>query len=213
MKVQSGRIIYWAKFMSSAGPGRCSKSNCMCFGWTAGVSSQPYSSPAGVPQKEGPLWGNQNQNQTATASFVSSRVFDSSSSTISVLHPNASLADWWESFYLAPICPAQLNNTLFPLTFNNTTTFWKTGQSTSMRQISIPRHPRAQDQGTTRASTYVHIQQRLAAFLHTALSFTPNFKHLFDRLVRHGPTAPAFCLANCKACVSSSGARPKRLSR
>ena len=183
----------------------------MCFGWTAGVSSQPYSAPAGVPQKEGALWGN--QNQTATASFVSSRVFASSSSTISVLHPNASLADWWESFYLAPICPAQLNNTLFPLTFNNTTTFWKTGQSTSMRQISIPRHPRAQDQGTTRASTYVHIQQRLAAFLHTALSFTPNFKHLFHRLVRHGPTAPAFCLANCKACVSSSGARPKRLSR
>jgi hypothetical protein len=64
-------------------------------------------------------------------------------STIS--DPNASLADWWESFYLAPICPASTTNTLFPLTFNNTTTFWKTGQSTSMRQISIPRHPRAQD--------------------------------------------------------------------
>jgi len=68
--VQSGRIIYWAKCMSSAGRERRPKSNWMCFGWTAGVSPQLYSATAGVPQKEGALWGNPSRRRP----FVSSRV-------------------------------------------------------------------------------------------------------------------------------------------
>jgi hypothetical protein len=43
----------------------------MCFGWTAGVSPQPYSATAGVPQKEGALWGNRPFRRRP---FVSSRL-------------------------------------------------------------------------------------------------------------------------------------------
>jgi hypothetical protein len=178
----------------------------MCFGWTAGVSPQPYSATAGVPQKEGALWGNPFRRRP----FVSSRVPPLLLPTPSCIQ-YACLAGWFEYFYLAPPSPS-LDKTSFLSTCREshhlfTTTFWKTGESTSVSQNSTPRHPRS------RRRTHVHVQRGLAAFLNRALLFTLILKHVFDRLVRYGTTASAFYLPAIASLCFVFWPTPKRRSR